>query len=188
MFKFDLLNIFEGLIRNYSKFKLDKNSTKESIVNKELSYISLLGELLGYSSTIDTDENNNKIIKWKQFNDIDSTPNKLILYYSREDDITKDVLALQTLLNKIKMGHEDTSYMLNVEVSSEARIKYLNSLINEPYCVNKEILIIYKIPQILESKSDLSAYLFKDGEIYRERHAKSYIDIFGTLKSKFKNY
>lgn len=191
MFKFDLLNIFEGLVRNYTKFNLNKNDKKDKIIKTEIKYIQSVGEVLGYSSIVegikkDSNNRNSSIeVFWREYNDRFSMPGELILHFSSEQDITKDIFAIQSILTNLN-NKDKASYIQIIEVSSEARIDYLNSLIEKSkFEEDKDILIVYKIPKILQEKTDLYAYLFNGNKLIRKRKAISYTDIFNSIKVKF---
>ena len=152
MLQIDLITIFDGLIKNYINLDLDKNSTKEEIIEKESRYFSMLGRLLG-------------VIKWS-LNERD----KIIdLEINREEDLLNDLSAIHKLINETK-NNQNRSYIKIIETSSINRINYLNNIVCSNNIKNN-ILIIYIIKDILNNKSYYNAYLFKDRAIVREKKA-----------------
>lgn len=192
MLDFDLMNIFNGFIRNYINFNLNKDSSKFEIIKKEIKYFIMLGQLLGYSvmyKGLNNDEKKySNIIEvlWKDydFNTIESSKTKLQLF--RQMDLTNDLLAIQNLLNSIK-ENQDRSYIQILETSSQTRIDYLNNIINTTnLTIKSDILVIYIIRDILNDKSYYNAYLFNKGKITKEKTAICHVDIIGSMKSVFK--
>ncbi|MGL5379985.1 hypothetical protein [Clostridium sp.] len=189
MFKFDLLNIFEGLIRNYSRLNLKNDDDKNTILKKETDYYVSVGEVLGYSSIVNglNEKNKNVEIFWRDYDDIKGISTELVLYMSIEDDLVKDVQAVENLLYKIKAEKNTSSFIQVIQVSSIERINYLNRIVSSFDIVkNKDILLIYKIQNFSESKTNIYAYLFNGNNIVRTREASSYIDILGFHKTKLK--
>ncbi|ATD55160.1 hypothetical protein [Clostridium chauvoei] len=192
MFAFDLMNIFEGLVRNYIKFDLNRESTRYEILKKEIDYMVSVGEVLGYSSIVTgIDENNNNIndkieLIWRDYDDLKAMPKDVVFYYSIEEDLVNDIKSIDSLLENIDKEKSNTSFMQVVEVASTERIQYLNRHIQtSKNVIGKDTLIIYRIKDILEGKNYLYAYLFNGNKIVKERIATSYTDIFGFLKAKF---
>ncbi|AYE35725.1 hypothetical protein [Clostridium septicum] len=192
MFKFDLMNIFEGLIRNYIKFNLNKDSDKFSILKKEIDYLVSVGEVLGYSSIVtgidkDNEFINNKIeIIWHDYDDKKAMPKDEVFYYSIEEDLVNDIKSLDNLFNNMNKETNNTSFMQVIEVVSKERILYLNRYMQMAKGLSgKDSLIVYRIKNILEGKTYLYAYLFNGNKIVKERVAVSYTDVFGFLKAKF---
>lgn len=191
MLDFDLMNIFNGFIRNYANFGLNKNDSRFEAVKKEVKYFIMLGQLLGYSvmhKGVNNDEETslNKIeVAWKDydFNTLSTNPIKLQLF--REIDLINDLQAIQSLLYRIK---EDSNklYIQILETSSNTRIDYLNNIIStSPLCIKKDILVIYIIRDILNDKSYYNGYLFENGKVTKAKKGICYADIDGEMKAVF---
>ncbi|GAB6170282.1 hypothetical protein JCM1393_27420 [Clostridium carnis] len=193
MFEFDLMNIFEGLVRNYVKFGLNNDSSKSDIINQEVKYIISVGEVLGYSALVNNREKvseyNKKNIEvlWRKYDDKKALPKELVLYFSIEEDLINDIKAIENLMITISNEKNTQSFMQFLEVSSKERISYINKLIQSSrFTLNKDVLLVYKIQNILEKKSYWYAYLFSENTIVKEKKASSYVDVLGILKAKFK--
>lgn len=192
MFKINLMNIFEGLVRNYLKFNLTTKNTKIEILNKELNYISSVGNVLGYSSISTEINDESKIItdtieiEWRNYDDERGISNDLFLYFSEEIDLMKDISAITNLVNKINTKIEAQGFIQIIEVSSKERGSYLNKILQEAKRFKEiDVLIIYKVSNIKENTSNYYAYLFEEGNLIKQKNAYSYYDKFGFLKMKF---
>lgn len=192
MFKINLMNIFEGLVRNYLKFNLTTKNTKIEILNKELNYISSVGNVLGYSSISTEINDESKIItdtieiEWRNYDDERGISNDLFLYFSEEIDLMKDISAITNLVNKINTKIEAQGFIQIIEVSSKERGSYLNKILQEAKRFKEiDVLIIYKVSNIKENTSNYYAYLFEEGNLIKQKNAYSYYDKFEFLKMKF---
>lgn len=192
VFNIDLMNIFEGLVRNYLKFNLTTQSNKFEILKKELDYIVSVGEVLGYSSILTgINEESRTItntieIEWRNYDDENTISKELFLYFSKELDLIQDVKAINNLVNIINTKSETKAFIQMIEVSSKDRIEYLNKILQydkEFKCV--DVLIIYKTSNIIEQSSEYYSYLFKESNLVKQKNAHSYYDVFGFLKIKF---
>ncbi|MCR1949778.1 MULTISPECIES: hypothetical protein [Clostridium] len=192
MLDFDLMNIFNGFIRNYANFGLNKNSSRFEAVKREIKYFIMLGQFLGYSvmhKGINNDDEaslSNIEVAWKDydFNTLSSSSIKLQLF--REDDLVNDLEVIQNLLYKVKED-PDKAYVQILETSSNARIDYLNNIINTSYLeIKKDMLVIYIIRDILNDKSYYNGYLFEKGKITKKKIGICYSDVVGEKKAVFK--
>ncbi|NKF05369.1 hypothetical protein J1C67_14880 [Clostridium gasigenes] len=192
MFNIDLMNIFQGLVRNYLKFNLTTESNKFEILKKELDYIVEVGEVLGYSSILTgINEESRAItdiieIRWHNYDDKNTISNELFLYFSKELDLIEDVKAINNLVNTIDTKSETKFFVQIIEVSSKDRVDYLNKLLQYAKRFNSiDVLIIYKTSNIREQTSEYYSYLFKESKLVKQKNACSYYDVFGSLKMKF---
>lgn len=193
MLNFDLMDIFNGFIKNYINFGLNKESDKFEVVKRENKYFIMLGQLLGYSviSKVIKENQpkhlNNVEMEWKNddFNKLSDNINELQLF--REFDLINDLLSVQNLLEKIK---EDPNkmYIQILETSSSTRIDYLNNIVNTSQLkIEKDILLIYIIRDILNNTNYYSAYLFEKGKMSKSKIGICYYDAIGDMKAKFKS-
>ncbi|GAA0084803.1 hypothetical protein UT300007_12420 [Clostridium sp. CTA-7] len=192
MLDFDLMNVFNGFIKNYINFNLKKDSIKFYIVKQETRYFIMLGQLLGYSVIYKGLNENDKIasnkieLSWKDndFNKMASGVTKLQLF--RENDLENDLSAIQNLLNKVK-ENPNCVYIQIIETSSKTRIDYLNNIIaTSTTGIKKDILAIYIIRDILNDTSYYNAYLFEKGKITKDKVGICYSDAVGNMKGIFK--
>lgn len=193
MFNINLMNIFEGLVRNYMNFNLTTENDKIEILKKELSYISIVGEVLGYSSIIKGINNESKSIsdkieiEWRNYNDEEgSVSNEVFLYFSQELDLSKDIITINNLVEKINNKIETKGFIQIIEVSSKGRIDYLNKILREgKRFKDVDVLIIYKVWNIRDRTSNYYSYLFEEDNLIKQKNAHLYYDQFGILKMKF---
>lgn len=190
MLDFDLMNIFNGFIRNYNNFGLNKKSSKFEVVKKEIKYFIMLGQFLGYS-VMHKGLNNDEVtplskieVIWKEYEG--DTPYSTKLQIFREVDMADDLLTIQNLIKKIEEDPNKT-YIQILETSSNTRINYLNNIINTSHLeIKKDILLIYIIRDILNDKSYYNGYLFEEGKITKKKIGISYTDDVGDMKAVFK--
>ncbi|WP_291650700.1 hypothetical protein [Clostridium sp.] len=192
MLDFDLMNIFNGFIRNYVNFGLKKNSSRFEAVKKEIKYFIMLGQFLGYSvmhKGINNDDEallSNIEVSWKDYdsNTLSSSSMKLQLF--RENDLINDLQAIQNLLYKVK-EEPNKIYIQILETSSNTRIDYLNNIINTSHLeMEKDLLVIYIIRDILNDRSYYNGYLFEKGKITKRKMGICYSDAVGDKKAVFK--
>lgn len=192
MFNINLMNVFEGLVRNYLKFNLTTESEKFDILKKELDYISSVGEVLGYSSILTgiNDESkritNTIEIEWRNYDDERSISKEVFLYFSEELDLMDDIKAIDSLVNIVNTKIETKNFIQIIEVSSKERISYLNRLLQSCKRFNEvDVLIIYKVSNVKEKSSYYYSYLFEESNLIKEKKAHLYYDKLGFLKMKF---
>ena len=192
MFNIDLMNIFEGLVRNYPNFNLTTESKKNDILKKELNYISRVGEILGYSSILTgiNDENKNitnKIeIEWRNYDDKTGVSKEVFLYFSQELDLMQDISAIMSLVNIINNKSETEAFIQILEVPSKERINYLNKILYDCNRFNEvDVLIIYKVSNPKDKSSNYYSYLFEEGKLIKQKNSHLYYDRLGFLKMRF---
>lgn len=193
MLNFDLMDIFNGFIKNYINFGLNKENNKFEVIKRENKYFIMLGQLLGYSVISkaikeNQSQHSNKLeIEWKNdgFNKLSDNINELQLF--RELDLINDLLSVQNLLEKIKKD-PNKIYIQILETSSNTRIDYLNNIVNTSHLkIEKDILLIYIIRDILNNTNYYSAYLFEKGKINKSKVGICYYDAIGDMKAKFRS-
>ena len=165
---FNLMNIFNGFIRNYENFNLNISDEKEGIVKKESKFFIMLGQLLGFEVISEHRKNflENKIVWIDKDNE-----NKSFLTIVREEDLTNDLENIQNLVRYLK-DKNDQNIINIVEISSEKRIEYLNNiLLTSSLCIKKEILVIYIIKDILNSKNYITANLYFEKKLVCSKKA-----------------
>lgn len=174
---FNLMNIFNGFIRNYENFNLSINDKTESIIKKENKFFIMIGQLLGFEVISKQGKSffENKIVWIDKDN-----KNKAFLTVVREEDLTKDLQSIQNLVRYLKEKN-DQNIINIVETSSEKRIEYLNNIIlTSSLCIKKEILVIYIIKDILNSRSYITANLYNANKLELSKKAviSSKVNIF----------
>lgn len=191
MFNINLINIFEGLVRNYDKFNLTNKDDKFEILKKELNYIVIVGQVLGYYSVltgINEEYRTTKNIievKWKIF-DEKYTISEPILCFSRELDLMQDTNAIYKLTERINTQIRTKAFIQIIDIPFKGRIDYLNKILSECKRIKYvDVLIIYKIYNIREESNYYYSYLFEESNLINQKNAHSYYDSLGFLKMKF---
>lgn len=178
----DLMILFNGFIRNYINLGLNENNQNSDIIKQENKYFVTIGKLLGFNVVHKLDF---KEIIWKEYKkDIEDNASVKINIF-RENDLTRDLLALHNLLEIIKKNPK-VGYIQLLETSSIKRIEFLNNIIKTSnLSFNTEILIIYINKDILKGKTYYYAYLFKNREIIKGKIGIVSSDKDGNLKGDF---
>lgn len=168
MNSFNLMNIFNGFIKNYENLNLNVNDSNEEFIKKENKFFIMIGQFLGYQVLLKKGPKFfNKEIVWIS-SDIE---NKKVLSILREDDLTKDLENIQNLVNYLK-DEEETIVINIVETSSQKRVDYLNNIIlTSKLCIKKEVLVIYIIRDILNSTNYLTANIFFENKLVSSKKA-----------------
>ena len=186
MLDLDLMIIFNGFIRNYINFGLNKESKSIDIVKQENRYFITLGKFLGFSVTNKKNNNVRNIeISWNEyeFNTMSNSSEKMKIL--REIDLERDLLAIYNLI-KISKEKPKNSYIQIVEVSSNSRIDFFNKIILDSLVNEKnKFLIIYITRDVLKDFTYYNAYLFENSEITKHKIGFSSYDMEGTLKADF---
>lgn len=168
---FNLMNIFNGFIRNYENFNLNINEEKEEFTKQENKFFIMIGQLLGYEVLSKTGNNLfNKKIVWIDKENED----KSVVIIVREEDLTEDLKNIQNLISYSKNNYYNNIINI-VETSSENRIEYLNNIIlTSNLCIKKEILVIYIVKDILNSRNYITANLYVANNLISTKKAIIY--------------
>jgi len=186
MLDLDLMIIFNGFIRNYVNFGLNKYSNSVDIIKKENRYFITLGRLLGFS-VINKKNNDirNTEISWYEyeFENISNSQEKMKIL--REFDLEKDLSAIYNLINLVK-EKSSNGYIQILETSSRNRIDFFNKIILNSLVKEKnEFLVIYITRDVIKDFTFYNAYLFENSQITKNKIGVSSYDKEGTLKANF---
>lgn len=182
----DLMILFNGFIKNYVNLGLNLGSKSTDIINQENRYFITLGKLLGYFVSNNKNEDGSIEIAWKEYDLNTSSSLSTKVEIIREVDLTKDILIIHDLINKVNKK-PNIRYVVLLEVSSYNRIVFLNKIIGSSLKVNKyEILILYKVRNVIKNTFHYNAYLFKDSENIKNKIGISSVDKDGNLKAVIK--
>lgn len=182
MKEFTLLNIFKGFIENYSNFNIQLGDSVEDINNKEMKYFIILGQMLGFKIT--NKKNEEMITEINFYEDKNSKDKKLTI--CKQNDLLKDMIGIENLI--INYKNEERFLIQIIETSSKQRIEYLNNLIiKSNICINKEVLVIYIIKDILNYKTYFISYLFGNNKLIDSKVGYSYKNELNEIEAKIKN-
>lgn len=164
MLNLNLMDLYNGLIKNYKNLSLNKSSQYDEISNKESKFFNTLGKFLGYkleykgSSNVDK----NKKIRFKY--DFKYDKDNKDIEVIRENDMSNDLDAIQKLVDELKVN--DSSIIQFLETFSENRIDYLNKiLLDSTNNLSNDLLVIYIIRDILKAECYHYCYLFNSNGI-----------------------
>jgi hypothetical protein len=186
MLDLDLMIIFNGFIRNYINFGLNKDSKSIDVIKQENRYFMTLGKFLGFSVI---NKKNNDIrnieISWHEyeFNTMSNSSEKLKIL--REINLENDLSAIYNLIKLIKEKPRK-GYIQILETSSTNRIDFFNKIILKSLVKEKnEFLIIYITRDVIKDFTYYNAYLFENSEITKSKIGFSSYDKEGALKGNF---
>lgn len=184
MLDLDLMIIFNGFIRNYINFGLNKNSKSIDIIKKENRYFMTLGKFLGFS-VIKNNNIKNMEISWHEyeFNTMSNSSEKMKIL--REIDLENDLSAIYNLIKLIKEKPRK-GYIQIIETSSKNRIDFFNKIILDSLGKEKnEFLIIYITRDVIKDLTFYNAYLFENSEITKSKIGVASYNKDETLKANF---
>ncbi|MCY6354382.1 hypothetical protein [Clostridium sp. ZS2-4] len=186
---FNLMNIFEGYVRNYRRLNLYQANNRSMFTKKEIDYFTQLGEMLGYFSFVEDTKPNKDygrsrpmdLAWWKSDERIDKECfTKLVLHLERENLWNKDIETLDKLFCKTEEKYIPTNVIGIQNVESVSRIKYLNGIVTERN--NKQhsnVLMVYRFYDEDIKFDRVWAYYFSENELVEERKAICKIDDMG---------
>ncbi|MGD6818754.1 hypothetical protein [Metabacillus sp. 84] len=185
----DLMQFFEGYVRNYRRFNLSKIHNRSMFTQREIEYFSKLGEMLGFDAFIEDSKFDRlkgrsrpmdlALWKWDKRKDHENYI-YLALHLERENQWDKDEDTIDKLFSDTEEGYIPHNAIGIQFAESKERIEYLNSLIVEK---NKEqksnVLMIYRFYDIVSDLNKVEAYNFKPDKAYQVRTAICKTDEFG---------
>lgn len=164
MLNLNLMDLYNGLVRNYENLSLNKSSQYDEISNKESKFFITLGKFLGYrleyNGSINVDKYKRVRFKYDFKYDKDNKDIEVI----RETDMSNDLDAIQKLVDEIKVNN--SSIIQFLETFSENRIDYLNKiLLDFTNNLSNDLLVVYIIRDILKAECYHYCYLFNSNGI-----------------------
>lgn len=178
---FNLMQFFNGYIRNYRRMNLSPLHNRSMLTKREIDYFANLGELLGFDSFVE-DSKFDKIKKrsrpmdlaWCKF---DARYDKesfmyLALHLERENVWNKDVETIEKLFSKTDEGFVPHNVIGIQYIESAERVDILNNLIIKKNVVQKSnVLMIYRYYDTALEIERVCAYYFKPSGFIEKRKA-----------------
>ena len=164
MLNLNLMDLYNGLVRNYENLSLNKSSQYDEISNKESKFFITLGKFLGYKLEYKGSSNGdrNKKIRFKYDFKYDKDNKDIVVI--RETDMSNDLDAIQKLVDEVRFN--DSSVIQFLETFSENRIDYLNKiLLDFTNNLSNDLLVVYIIRDILKAECYHYCYLFNSNGI-----------------------
>jgi hypothetical protein len=177
--QFDLMNIFEGYVRNYRRMNLHQATNTSMFTKREIDYFANIGEMLGYFSFIEDSKPNLDYgrsrpmdLSWWKF-DVEEDKERfsqLILHLERESNCLKSFETIDKLFCKTEEKYKPINVIGIQNVESAEKIEALNKMICDR---NK-----------LQNSYTLMVYRFHDKDIDIDRIKAFYIEKDSIIYSK----
>lgn len=186
---FDLMQFFEGYVRNYRRLNLTCIHNRSMFTKREIDYFANLGEMLGFDAFVE-DSKFDKVrgrsrpmdLSWWKWDSRKDTENYdyLALHLERENQWNKDEDTVDKLFSKTEEGYVPHNVIGIQNIESKDRISLLNKLVVKK---NKEqqsnVLMVYRYVDPELDVEKVSAYLFEQDGSFKERHAICKDDYLG---------
>ena len=187
--QFDLMNIFEGYVRNYRRMNLHQATNSSMFTKREIDYFANLGEMLVYFSFVEDSKPNIEYrrsrpmdLSWWKFDANKSKKyfSKLALHLERENNYLKDKETIEKLFSSTEKEYIPTNVIGIQIVENMEKIDELNKLV----CLknkfqNSYVLMIYRYYDKDREFDRIAAYYFEKDSIIAEKYAISKTDITG---------
>ncbi|WP_409274953.1 hypothetical protein V1499_07100 [Neobacillus sp. SCS-31] len=198
----DLMQFFEGYVRNYRRLNINENHNLSMMTNREIEYFANLGEMLGFDSFVedskfDKSKNRSRPMdlawwKWDLRNDKEYYDH-LALHLERENLSNKDMDTIDKLFSKTEEGYIPHNVIGIQTVSSKGRTEQMNNLIEKRNTYQQSnVLMVYRYCDVEKDLERVSAYLFNPKKPVIERHAVCTRDNFGywfmCFKEEYEQY
>lgn len=172
--KYELMNIYDGFIRNYDRLEITKSTNQKEKTKKELSYFISLGKILGLSVTM---KNNKKIdnidfiqVIWRRYYESTNISDKEEFNLIKVEDNFRDELAADVIINYMKEANKANWNLLMIDIISLERINYINKIVSRANILeNKELLVVYKFNNIKENTVENYAYRFEGNKLIEDK-------------------
>lgn len=184
--QFDLMDIFEGYVRNYRRINLHQATNKSMFTKREIDYFANLGELLGFFSFVEDTKPNYEygrsrpmdLAWWKSEPKIDKENfSQLILHLERENIWSKDAETIEKLFCKTDEEYRPVNIIGIQNVENYEKIRILNEMVCKKNKVqDSNVLMIYRYYDEDEDFDKVAAYYILENKIVGEKHAICDID------------
>ncbi|WP_019156567.1 hypothetical protein [Robertmurraya massiliosenegalensis] len=177
----DLIQFFEGYVRNYRRLNLSRIHNRSMFTQREIDYFANLGEMLGFDSFIEDAKYDKKkdrsrpmnLAWWKWDERIDKENYVLLaLHLERENQWNKDEDTIDKIFSDTEEGFIPHNVIGIQNVESCDRIKFLNKLIVRKNAVQKSnVLMIYRYYDLESDLERVSAYNYNAKGLSEQRSA-----------------
>ena len=193
--RLDMMQFFEGYVRNYRKLSLSNLHNYSMFTKREMDYFSNLGEMLGYftfleDSKYDLERKRSRpmdLAWWKW----DARKDKehflyLALHLERENQWRKDEETVEKLFSKTDENYIPHSVIGIQRVASKERIPILNDMILHRNRIQKsQCLMIYRYMDSGANYEKIEAYVFCPEGTIEQRNAVCIQDVSGYFYMSF---
>ena len=166
---FNLMQFFEGYVRNYRRMNLSQLHNRSMVTKREIDYFANLGEMLGFDAFIEDskfDKTKGRSrpmdLSWWKWDArvYDDQFLYLALHLEREFVWNKDVETIEKLFSDTEEGFVPNNVIGIQYIESPERINYLNDL------------IVHK--NVVQKSNSLMVYRYYDAENEIERVCANY--------------
>ncbi|VYT63731.1 hypothetical protein [Clostridium tertium] len=164
MLNLNLIDLYNGFVKNYENLSLNRSSQYEEITTKENKFFITLCKFLGYNINYKRGETEDKrvIINFKY--DYKECKYNKDIDFIRETDMANDLFAVQKLSSELRFNNNAIICIL--ETFSDNRIDYLNNIIlSSPNSIKNDLLLVYVIRDILSGVNYHHCYLLNESGI-----------------------
>jgi len=176
---FNLMQFFEGYVRNYRRMNLSNLHNRSMYTKREIGYFANLGELLGFDAYVE-DSKFDKLkgrsrpmdLSWWKWDARFDKENflHLALHMERENVSIKDLDTIEKLFSDTIEGYVPHNVIGIQFLESDNRIEYLNNLIIKKNEVQKSnVLMVYR---------------YYDAELEIERVSANYFTPTGLVETR----
>ncbi|MCA1054331.1 hypothetical protein LCM10_04970 [Rossellomorea aquimaris] len=186
---FNLMQFFEGYVRNYRRLNLSVNHNVSMFTNREIDYFASLGEMLGYEVFIEDRKMDYAMgrsrpmdlswWKWdKRVSEVEYV--SLDLHLERESQWGKDVETIEKLFSETDEGCLPKHVIGIQYIESQERMEFLNKLVVEKNRLQQShVLMVYRYEDPGTGMQKVSACWFTPDGKREERHAFCKVDESG---------
>jgi hypothetical protein len=166
----DLMQIFEGYVRNYRRLNLSRIHNLSMFTQREIDYFANLGEMLGFDTFVE-DAKFDKVkgrsrpmdLAWWKWDERIDKENYvyLAMHLERENQWNKDEDTIDKLFSETEEGFIPHNLVGIQYVESCDRINFLNNLIIQRNEIQKShVLMVYRYYDGEYDVQRVSAYHF----------------------------
>lgn len=151
---FDLMQFFEGYVRNYRRLNLSRIHNLSMFTQREIDYFANLGEMLGFDAFVEDskfDKTKGRSrpmdLSWWKWDERFDSENYmyLALHLERENQWNKDEDTLDKLFSKTAENFIPHNVIGIQYLGSDDRINYLNKIVIRKNTVQKSnTLMVYR--------------------------------------------
>lgn len=167
---FNLMQFFEGYVRNYRRMNLSNLHNRSMFTKREIEYFASLGEVLGFDAFVEDSKYDKSLGRsrpmdvawWKWDSRLDEENYiYLALHLERENVWKKDVETIEKLFSDTEEGFIPHNVIGIQAIESEDRIDLLNTFVLEKNAVQKShALMIYRYYEPELEIERVAAYYF----------------------------
>ncbi|CEG26368.1 hypothetical protein [Bacillus sp. B-jedd] len=185
----DLMQFFEGYVRNYRRLNLTGDHNRSMMTNREIDYFANLGEMLGFDSFVedskfDKIKNRSRPMdlawwRWDSLGDMEHYDH-LALHLERENSFNKDLDTIDKLFSETENEYIPHNVIGIQTLNSNEKIEELNKVVKgRNSCQQSKVLMVYRYPDVEKELERVSAYLFTPRKADVAKHAVCKRDDFG---------